>query len=416
MKVLVYPHSAEIGGSQLNALELAAGIRDAGHDVLLVSQPGPLTELADGIGLECIRLAPGSRAISPAALRHLNQMVRDRRIDIVHGYEWPTAMALYLGPHCALQRPAICTVMSMAIAPFLPREMPLIVGTRQLTRLAQAKGFKAVTLLEPPVDTDANGPHCDGSAFRREHGILPGSKLAVVVGRLARELKLEGLLSACDAIAAMAANGDPVELAIVGDGSERALVEQRAASANARAGRRVVHLAGSMQDPRGAYAAADVILGMGGSALRGMAFAKPLIVQGERGFWRLCEPASLAQFEDGGWYGLGDVSQPLSENGLLSASKRLEVELKPIVYDEPRRAALAAFGRRLVLERFSLRRAVALQEQLYLDAIAAKHQPGLGRFVSPIVGLLNHKVKRRLKRWRGNCPTDDFNAVARQPA
>ena len=47
-------------------------------------------------------------------------------------------------------------------------------------------------------------------------------------------------------------------------------------------------LAGEMLDPRPAYAAADVVLGMGGSALRGMAFGKPLVVQGVR---RLLEAA-----------------------------------------------------------------------------------------------------------------------------
>src|SRR5260370_41388236 len=42
VKVLVYPHAMEIGGSQLNALEIAAAGRDRGHEVTVVSRPGPL--------------------------------------------------------------------------------------------------------------------------------------------------------------------------------------------------------------------------------------------------------------------------------------------------------------------------------------------------------------------------------------
>src|SRR5260370_17559318 len=42
VKVLVYPHAMEIGGSQLNALEIAAAVRDRGHEVTVVSRPGPL--------------------------------------------------------------------------------------------------------------------------------------------------------------------------------------------------------------------------------------------------------------------------------------------------------------------------------------------------------------------------------------
>ena len=36
MKVLVCPHTMELGGSQLNAVQLARAVRDAGHEVVLV--------------------------------------------------------------------------------------------------------------------------------------------------------------------------------------------------------------------------------------------------------------------------------------------------------------------------------------------------------------------------------------------
>ena len=112
--------------------------------------------------------------------------------------------------------------------------------------------------------------------------LMQAKPLVVVVGRLSRDLKLEGLLSACDAIGAMAASGIGVQLAIVGDGDAKDQVAERAKRANAVAGRRAVVLTGSLTDPRPAYAAGDVLLGMGSSALRAMSFGKPLIVQGQR--------------------------------------------------------------------------------------------------------------------------------------
>jgi len=42
------------------------------------------------------------------------------------------------------------------------------------------------------------------------------------------------------------------------------------------------------------------------SVHQGMAFAKPLVVQGERAFWQLLTPESLPKFLDEGWYALGD--------------------------------------------------------------------------------------------------------------
>ncbi|WP_204310174.1 hypothetical protein, partial [Enterobacter cloacae] len=72
-------------------------------------------------------------------------------------------------------------------------------------------------MLEPPVDADADNPSVDGAAFRAQYGIGSGEILAVMVCRLVPELKLEGLLAACEAVGALARAGHPVRLVIVGD-------------------------------------------------------------------------------------------------------------------------------------------------------------------------------------------------------
>ncbi len=379
---------------------------------MLVSRPGPLVEKVHRLGLEHVPLATGCRQLSVLSLRYLARLVQKRLIDVVHGYEWPPAMAFYLGPHLMQRVPAVCTVMSMGVAPFLPWNMPLIVGTEAIRRLAAEAGYSAVTLIEPPVDTVSNSPDIDGSAFRATFGLDPAKMLVVVVGRLSSELKLEGLLSACDAVGELAAKGIPVELAIVGDGSVRNKVLQRAERANALAGRRVVILTGSLDDPRPAYAAADVILGMGSSALRGMAFGKPLIVQGELGFWRLCSSRTVAEFLDAGWYGLGDLPFPVGEAGLSVGAARLRNELEPLLTIPDRRRELGVFGRKLVVERFSLARAAVVQEQVYADALASELTLRPRVAARSAFGMVAHHLQRKLQRWRGACPPEDFNSVA----
>ncbi len=63
MKVLVYPHAMEIGGSQLNALEIAAAVRDRGHEVTVVSRPGPLLKSVRRLGLSHVPLDPRARRV-----------------------------------------------------------------------------------------------------------------------------------------------------------------------------------------------------------------------------------------------------------------------------------------------------------------------------------------------------------------
>jgi glycosyltransferase involved in cell wall biosynthesis len=413
MRILVYPHTMEIGGSQLNAIEIAAGIRDRGHYVAVVSRPGPLVETVQRLGLKHFPLDTRAHRIpSPHAAAHLIQLVRDHRIDIVHGYEWPPTIEAFAGPRLRLGLPVVSTIMSMAVAPFLPRTIPLIVGTDDIRRHAIAAGHSRVTLLEPPVDVGRNTPSHDPGPFRGSLGLDPSAPLLAIVCRVVPELKLEGLLSACDAVGELVHSGVKLQLVIVGDGSARPLVEQAATAANARAGRRVVVLTGQLADPRPAYAAADVVLGMGGSAVRGLAFGKPLIVQGEHGFWELLTPDSAPRFLRQGWYGLGTGS-----DGRSVGAAQLAKILRELLDDHDARARLGDYGRRLVVERFSIDRASAIQEELYAAAMRTSGRrpamPLATDAARTAVGIFRYKIVRRWQRWRGTAATDDFSATVK---
>jgi glycosyltransferase involved in cell wall biosynthesis len=412
VKVLVYPHATEIGGSQLNAIEIAAAVRDRGHDVRVVSRPGPLVERVRELGLPHTLLdRRAERRPSRHAAAQLTQLARQHRIDVVHGYEWPPAVESFAGPRLRLGMPVVCTVGSMSVAPFLPRTVPLIVCADDTRLRAQQAGHSQVTLIETPVDVQANRPDYGPGTFRSDLGFDTAVPLLTVVSRLAAELKLEGLLAACDAVGDLAGSGTPVQLAVVGDGPARPLVEQAAAAANARAGYRAVALAGQMDDPRPAYAAADVMLGMGGSALRGIAFGKPLVVQGERGVWELLTPESAEQLIRHGWYGLGAEA-----DGRAAGAMRLTRILRSLLEDPGTRASLGRYGRSLVVERFSVAQAAATQEKVYFAAMEGSARPSVMDLAADAArtgsGVLRHKMARKWQQWRGSAPVDDFNAVA----
>jgi glycosyltransferase involved in cell wall biosynthesis len=410
VKVLVYPHSMEIGGSQLNAVETAAAFRDRGHEVLVVSRPGPLVDTVLQLGLAHIPLDPlATRRPSPLAALQLVRLAKRFDIDLVHGYEWPPVLEAFGGPRLLLGLPVVATVNSGRVAPFLPRTLPLIVCAEDIRRRAQESGHAQVTVLEPTVDTEANSPGAGDGRFRSQNGLADGIPLVTVVSRLARQFKLEGLLAACDAVGELARSGVAVQLAIVGDGPERGPVQQAAAAANGHAGRQVVVLSGELQDPRPAYAAADVVLGMGSSALRAMAFAKPLVVQGERGFWELLTPESAHSFLAHGWYGLG-----ASTDGRADGAKRLQQILRPLLADPASWPGLGGLGRRIVTERFSLDRAAALQEAVYTAAIRPQPVPAV-RLAAEAgrsgAGVLVHQVRRKWQRRLGTVAVDDMNTV-----
>jgi len=253
----------------------------------------------------------------------------------------------------------------------------------------------------------ANAPDHPVGAFRAEHRLdEPDMVDVVVVCRLVPELKLEGVLTAVDVVGELAGEL-PLRLTVVGDGTARQTVAERAAKANARAGRRAVVLTGELFDPRPAYAAADIMLGMGGSALRSLAFGRPLVVQGEKGFWELLTPESCGLFLQQGWYGVADGT---------GGAERLATILRALAADPARRDELGAYGRRLAEERFSLTRSAGVQEAIYAEALAAaragRSLPAQGaEAVRSLTGVVAHKARRRYRAVRGTRASEDFNQV-----
>ncbi|MGV8849601.1 MAG: glycosyltransferase [Propionibacteriaceae bacterium] len=401
MKVLVYPHDLGMGGSQTNAIELAAELRGLGVECAVFGRPGTLNARIDELGLRFVESVDPGRRPSPAVVRQVRELVETEGFDIVHGYEWPPTLEGVLALRGDPGKAVVSTVMSMAVAPFIPPWVPLVVGTQQIAATEKAAGRPRVDLLEPPVDLRHNvAPDpVTLTAFRRQWG-LDGRPLVVCVTRLAAQLKLEGLLTAID----LAGTQREFQLLVVGDGPSRAEVTEAAQRANAAAGAGTVVLTGELLDPRSAYAVADIVLGMGGSALRALAFAKPLVVQGERGFFEPLSPDTLPMFGWQGWYGVGD--------GSGSGPARLLAALAPLLHDPGLREKRGGFGREVV-ERCSLTSAAARQLTIYDDALAASYSPterALGSTAATGQFLAYH-VRRRWSRWRGRGSSDDFNAV-----
>jgi hypothetical protein len=121
-------------------------------------------------------------------------------------------------------------------------------------------------------------------------------------------------------------------------------------------------------DPRDAYAAADIVLGMGTSAQKGMAFAKPVVIQGERGYWETLTPESMPKYLYHNFYGLGDGS----DGGL-----RLAAIIGELARDRSRWPELGEFGRKTALTVFSNEAAADRVMEICEDAVARPQ--GLGR-------------------------------------
>lgn len=148
---------------------------------------------------------------------------------------------------------------------------------------------------------------------------------------------------------------------MVGAGPSLEPLRAAAAAANAALGREAVLVPGQLADPRPAYQAADVVLGMGGSALRGLAFGKPVVVHGAAGYTALHEPGPLVEpHASRCMYGFGEGAAP---------PQLLAEQLRPLLDEPDRRAELGSWGREWVVGRFSLESVASAFEALYREVV-----------------------------------------------
>ena len=374
MRILISLLELSIGGSHINAIEIGSLIKQRGHEVIVYAPDGPLRERVAELGLEYVS-AGAARPLRPsvAIVRSLNALVRQRKIDLIHAYEWlPTLEAGY-GPYLRMGTPVLSTVYSVEVPPFVPRNLPMIVGYTQELDIERGRDRSRVYTVVCPVDTKANAPVADSGPARKRFGLRDDDLAAVVVSRLSAELKREGLLSAITAVGLV----DPalnLRLLIVGDGRCREELQDAADAVNARLGREAVTLTGPLMDPRDAYAAADIVLGMGTSAQKGMAFGKPVVIQGERGYWETLTPESMSQFLHHNFYGLGDGGD---------GAPRLAAIIGELARDRGRWPELGEFGRKTALAVFSNEAAADRVMEICEDVAA--HRDSSGRRVAGVL-------------------------------
>ncbi|MCR2823921.1 glycosyltransferase family 4 protein [Microbacterium sp. zg.Y909] len=354
LRVLVCPHELIVGGSQINAIDLAARMRDRGHTVRIYAPPGPLVQRIEGHGLP-YRAAPPhkARALRVRALFALAREIHRFAPDIVHTYESSPAIASAAVSSISTHR-SVATMLSMDVPDFIPENVPLLVGTTALLH-AQSARSGPVQLLEPPVDTDYDSPR-DAAAARADLNIAPDQFVVGVVGRLSKEHeKARGVIRAIQRLD-QSDLSSAVTLVVAGTGDEEA--EVREAAASTRNPMLTVRVEGNVDDPRPIYAAADVIFGMGGSALRAMSHARPLIVQGADGFWETLTPRSVDRFLMQGFFGNGP-----------SGAAPFEQLVAELMRDQHQREVLGRFGRELVLTRFAIDQAARMLEATYFEEL-----------------------------------------------
>lgn len=344
MKLLVFVDHLIIGGVPINAIDLAATLAAKhGHDVVMFGSPGPASQIARQRGLRLIDAPPARGRPSLARMRALRRTIRTERPDVLQVWDWRACLDAYHAAYLSLRVPILLCHSTMELERMLPKHTPTTYMTPELADQARRDSRSHVTYLPVPTDLSMVVQTQDPEPFRAACGASSTDVLFVTVSRLDTWIKSESLMRTVSAVCKLGRSQPSIMLAIVGDGEARPMLEKAAQETNARLGRRAVVLCGEMADPRAAYAAADVVVGMGGSALRGMAAGKPVIIVGKNGFADKLDAKTQDMFLYQGMYGYGDGSDT-----------SLEAAMRSLTGDAVQRDQDGAVAQRFVQRHFDL--------------------------------------------------------------
>ncbi|MGA5703656.1 glycosyltransferase family 4 protein [Peterkaempfera bronchialis] len=290
------------GGVARVVADLVRGQLAGGHRVAVACPPGGrLAGEAAASGAEVLPWAavrsPGPSAAAEA--RRLHGIAARLRPDLLHLHSAKAGLAGRLAvrgrvptvfqPHAwsfaAVTGPAAAAVLRWERFGARWAHAVLCVSERE-RRDGVAAGVRARRWEVVPNGVDlARHTAADEDARRRARhalGLDPHAPLAVCVGRLCRQKGQDVLLDAWPQVLRRVPDA---RLALVGDGPQRAALEQRAARLPAGAGAGAAALlVGDVPDPRPWYAAADLVVlpsrweGMALVPLEAMAAARPVVL------------------------------------------------------------------------------------------------------------------------------------------
>ncbi len=242
-----------IGGAQENTLLTCLGLRELGHEVVLVSGPetgpeGSLWNRVEAAGLPSVKVAELRRSIRPLGdlrcVTVLERIIREGGFDVVHTHSSKAGIVGRIAAHQAGTPLIVHTIHGMSFN----RTQPAIVralyrtlerGVAKYTDLfitvADAMTDQAVAAGIAPrerfatvysgMETDLFRPDAASRArVRREWGVSDGD---VVVGTIARLFRNKGYEEILEAMPQMVAADGRLRFVWVGDGRDRGRYEDQ---------------------------------------------------------------------------------------------------------------------------------------------------------------------------------------------
>lgn len=359
MKILMTLMGLDIGGAETHVMELAKELTRQGHEVILASNGGIYVPTLEVMGIRHVAVPMNQRDPRRMlhALKRLKKLIREEQPDLVHAHARIPAFLCGL-LHKKMGFPFITSAHGVfQVTPVLRR----ITNWGQRT-VAVSEDIKTYLMREYQVpqdqihvtingiDTDRFHPNHDASSLRQALGLGDGPVIMLVSRLDASSAQTARYLM--DVASSLVDSVPNAEFVLVGGGDQEQALRLEAGEINRRCGRPVVHVTGPRTDIAELLSLATVFVGVSRAALEAMSEAKPVLLAGNseygQGYMGLFTPEGLADAQATNFCcrGYPEVTGDALLRDLLALLEMPEAQ----------RRELGAYGRRVVVEQYSVTR------------------------------------------------------------
>ena len=355
MKILMATMGLDIGGAETHIVELAKELKHRGHDVLIVSNGGVYVREVEAAGIRHCQAPLNQRSVASMsrARRILRQVIDRERPDIVHAHARIPAFlcgqlrrrnkfAFVTSCHGVYQVSGALKLLSN----WGEHSLAVSEDIRDYLMKQYNIPESRITLTINGIDTDKFSPEVSGGEVRAELG-LGDDPVVAHVSRLdqassytARQL-IELAPQLCGQVPGL-------RILMIGGGDVYSELAARARQVNETLGRDCLILTGPRTDVNRLVAVCDLFVGVSRAALEAMAAGKPAVLSGAQGHTGLFTPELLEKAVDTNFCCRTD---PVSTGDQLFAEISAALALSA-----ERRKELGAYGRQVVMERYSVSR------------------------------------------------------------
>ena len=369
MRILVCYPWLDLGGAPNTSITLARGLKELGHEVYFFTKKGETEdERLAKAGMTCIYapydpVLPQLDHLNWKAYRVLCDALDRYSIDIIHAFHYhPYLLSLFAAPERNI--PVMFTGVFFLTTGFLPvypgRVIFVAEEFKDRASHLTHKHRREVLVMPNRVDLGQFYPGIDSAAFAREQN-LPDSGWKIAVMSRVDSTKMGTFKYAVEAAEILASRGRDICLAVAGDGPLLGTLEKWSARVNRNSGRRVVRLLGAVKETPQLLAWSDIFMGIGRSAVEGMASGKPTLIVGENGLAGVVEPEKAARLQYHNFAGRNATS-PVSPEHLADA-------VEGIMNDRGRYEHLASYARDYAMEHYDYHAGARRLEKIYEETL-----------------------------------------------